>query len=92
MALHHKKSWSDWFFILSYSVLGSILFVSLVVNIGLSNQDLIWIALQYVVLFGISTVNVLVYIRYDMQTFYKRPEDKTPEEKILSKAKQKKPT
>ena len=43
-----------------------------------------------VAFFGINAVNILVYIRYDMQTVYKRKEDKTPEEKKIEQSKTKK--
>jgi hypothetical protein len=78
-----RKSRSDWFFILSYSILGTLLLVGFVGTFGLSKPNLFCLGLQISALIGLGIVDFSMYLRYDMRTFYKKWEDKTTEEKTV---------
>jgi hypothetical protein len=82
-----RRSRSDRFFISSYIILGTLLLVGFVGTFGLSKPNLFCFGLQIFALIGLGIVDFLMYVRYDMRTFYKKWEDKTEEEKIVERNK-----
>jgi di/tricarboxylate transporter len=80
MTIQHR-SHSDWFFLVSYSLLGVSFLACLAVGIMASFFSDLMVKCEVVVIVGFLILDLLLYIRYDLRIIYKREEDKTIEER-----------